>query len=172
MRAAQQMAKLPPSRRQNNMGSGWLPVAAPEFFQQFAQWGLALPHCRTLGLQLAAAEKGRATLCLPFKPELVGNPHSRVLHGGVVTTLADTAGAVSIYTLLSAPEAVATLDLRLDYLRPGAPDLPLYCQSECYRLTSQIAFTRSSIYQTDPDQPIAHAVATYMRTALPAGIAP
>lgn len=77
------------------MGSGWLPVAAPEFFQQFAQWGLALPHCRNLGLQLAAAEKGRATLCLPFKQELIGNPLTRVLHGGVVTTLADTAGAIS-----------------------------------------------------------------------------
>lgn len=145
------------------MESGWQAVAAPEFFRQSVAWGLDLPHCRALGLQFVEAQRGFATLCLPFRPELIGDPQTRVLHAGVATTLADSAGALSIYTWLSEPESVATLDLRIDYLRPGAPDLPLYCHSECYRLTGQIAFTRSTLYQSDPEKPVAHAVATYMR---------
>ncbi|MDR3410542.1 MAG: PaaI family thioesterase [Formivibrio sp.] len=151
------------------MEPGWLPVAAPEFFAQIVKRGLALPHCRALGLQLQAASHGKTTLMLPFKPEWVGNPFTRVLHGGVVTTLADSAGAVSIFTRLCEPESIATLDLRIDYLRPGLADLPLYCQAECYQLTSQIAFTRSTLYQQDPEKPIAHAVATYMRSVVPNG---
>ncbi len=149
------------------MGSGWQPVAAPELFDQISRWALALPHCRSLGLQLGSATQGKAELVLPFKPELVGNPLTRVLHGGVATTLADMTGAMAVYTMLNEVQSLATLDLRIDYLRPGAPDLALYCQSECYRLTSQIAFTRSTLYQQDPQMPIAHAVATYMRSALP-----
>lgn len=151
------------------MEPGWLPVAAPAFFEQVVTRGLALPHCHALGLQLQAASHGKITLVLPFKPDWVGNPLTRVLHGGVVTTLADSAGALALYTLLTEPESVATLDLRIDYLRPGLADLPLYCQAECYRLTSQIAFTRSILYQQDPDTPVAHAVATYMRSAAPKG---
>lgn len=149
------------------MSAGWLPVAAPEVFRQVVDWGLALPHCRALGLQFAAAEQGKATLVLLFKPELVGHPLTRVLHGGVVTSLADTAGALSIYTLLTAPESVVTLDLRIDYLRPAEADQALYCAAECHRLTNSIAFTRAILYQSTPDKPIAHAVATYMRSAVP-----
>lgn len=149
------------------MSSGWRPVAAPKFFEQISQWGLALPHCRALGLQFCESSHGQVTLALPFKPEWIGNPQTRILHGGLVTTMADTAGAFAIYTLLTNLESIATLDLRIDYLRPGLADLPLYCQAECYRLTSQIAFTRSILYQQDREAPIAHAVATYMRSALP-----
>lgn len=144
--------------------------AAPEFFQKMVRVALGLPHCQALGLRFHAAdEDGKITLALPFKPELIGDPFSRVVHSGVVTTLADMAGAMAIFARLRERETVATLDLRVDYLRPALPDLPLYCQSECYRLTSQIAFTRSSVYQADPNKPVAHAVATYMRLSVPSG---
>ncbi len=149
------------------MGSGWQPVAMPELFAQIVHWGLGLPHCRALGLQLESAGLGKASLTLPFKPELIGNPSTGILHGGVVTSLSDMAGAIAVYTLLDKKESLATLDLRIDYLRPGVPDEALSCQAECYRLTNQIAFTRCTLYQKDEQAPVAHAVATYMRTALP-----
>ncbi len=149
------------------MESGWQPVAEPELFGKFVAWGLSLPHCRALGLQLESAGLGRVRMVLPFRPELVGDPQSRALHAGVATTLADTSGALAIFTRFAAPESVVTLDLRLDYLSPGRPDLPLYCESECISLTRQIAFVRSTLYQHDLQTPVAHAVATYMRTVLP-----
>lgn len=142
-------------------------LAAPQFFQRMVQIALGLPHCEALGLQFHARNQGEVTLVLPFKPELVGDPFTRALHSGVVTTLADMAGAMAIFARLNERESVATLDLRLDYLRPALPDMPLFCQSTCYRLTKQIAFTRSSVYQTDPANPVAHAVATYMRLSVP-----
>jgi len=146
------------------MSGEWQPVAAPAFFEQAIAWGLALPHCRALGLRLKEARLGHAILELPFKPELIGDDEIRVLHGGVITSLADSTGAVAVFTLLTELESVATLDLRIDYLRPGQADAPLYCASECYRLTPQIAFTRSFVYQNDVTKPIAQVVASYMRT--------
>lgn len=42
------------------------------------------------------------------------------LHGGVISMLADTAGGMTVWTTLDNPSArVSTIDLRVDYLRPG-----------------------------------------------------
>ncbi|KPC49960.1 PaaI family thioesterase [Amantichitinum ursilacus] len=151
------------------MNSLWLPVENPVFFEQLQQWFMALPHCRALGMRFASAERGRATLELPFNDKLIGNPDTRVIHGGVVTSLIDTCSGTAIYTLLGGPEPLATLDLRIDYLRPARPDASLYCMAECYRLTDNVAFTRATAYQDDPQKPVAHSVATFARGMDPKG---
>ena len=51
-------------------------------------------------------------------------------------------------------EAIATLDLRIDYLKPATIGEDLFARAECYRLTRQIAFVRSVAYQRDPQQPV------------------
>lgn len=145
------------------MDSLWLPVENPVFFEQLQQWFMQLPHCQTLGIRFASAERGRVTLELPFSEKLIGNPTTRVIHGGVVTSLIDTCSGTVIFSLLDAPEPVATLDLRIDYLRPARPDASLYCMAECYRITEHVAFTRATAYQDDPGKPVAHGVATFAR---------
>jgi uncharacterized protein (TIGR00369 family) len=142
------------------------PVHAPAFFAQIMQWFEQLPHCKLLGIKHLSSSAGSVTLELPFSDAIIGNPQTRVLHGGVVTTLIDTASGSAIYTLLSAPEAVATLDLRIDYLRPAKPDAPVYCTAECYRMTEHIAFTRATAFQDDVSKPVAYAVGTFARTPL------
>jgi len=141
------------------------PVRAPAFFAQVMQWFEQLPHCKVLGLKHLAASAGQVIFELPFSDAIIGNPQTRVLHGGAVTTLIDTASGSAIYTLLAGPEAVATLDLRIDYLRPAKPDVAVFCTAECYRLTEHIAFTRAMAYQDDIDKPVAYAVGTFARTS-------
>ncbi|WP_245615872.1 PaaI family thioesterase [Andreprevotia chitinilytica] len=141
------------------------PVLAPAFFAQVMQWFEALPHCKQLGIRYVSSSAGVVTLELPFSEAIIGNPETRVLHGGVVTTLIDTASGSAIYTLLPGPEGVATLDLRIDYLRPAKPDEPVFCTAECYRMTEHIAFTRATAYQDDINKPVAYAVGTFARTS-------
>ncbi|MDQ8038602.1 MAG: PaaI family thioesterase [Pedobacter sp.] len=142
-----------------------LPVINRELFDPVATWFTRIPHSQVLGIQVVHGERGRATLMLPYKPELVGNRKTGVLHGGVITSLIDNASGLSIYSLLEQAEAIATLDLRIDYLRPATPGLPVYCMAECYRLSRQIAFTRATAYQDDNSQPVAYSVGTFMRGA-------
>lgn len=142
-----------------------LPVINRDLFDPVATWFTRIPHSQLLGIQFVHGERGRATLMLPYKPELIGNRKTGVLHGGVITTLIDNASGLSIYSLLDQAEAIATLDLRIDYLRPATPGLPVYCMAECYRLGRQIAFTRATAYQEDNSQPVAYSVATFMRGA-------
>lgn len=142
-----------------------LPVTNPELFARISEWFANIPHSHTIGVQIVHGERGRATMMLPYKESLVGNRKTGVLHGGVITSLIDSTSGLSIYSLLESPEAVATLDLRIDYLRPATPGLPVYCMAECYRLGRQIAFTRATAYQDDNEQPVAYSVGTFMRAA-------
>ena len=82
-----------------------------------------IPFNRFLGIVVDTHEHGRIRLRLPFREELIGDPMKRALHGGVLSTIADAAGGIAVWTTLEAPWAlVSTIDLRVDYLRPGRPE--------------------------------------------------
>ena len=60
-------------------------------------------------------------------------------------------------------ELSPTLDLRVDYMKPAEPHKSVYGFAECYRLSPSVAFTRAIAYQDSIDEPIAHAVGSFMR---------
>lgn len=84
-----------------------------------------IPFNKYLGIQLVEIKEGYAKLRVPFKEELVGNPIAKALHGGLIATVMDTAGgAAGMTTLNSIEDRISTIDMRVDYLRPGqAKDL-------------------------------------------------
>jgi len=82
-----------------------------------------IPFNRFLGVRVGRAEAGLARLELPFREELLGDWKRPALHGGVISMMADIAGGMAIWTLLEHPAArLSTIDLRVDYLRPGRPE--------------------------------------------------
>src|SRR5690606_4346160 len=123
-----------------------------------------IPHMDVLGMDTLQAADGVALIRLPWRAELVGNPETGVLHGGVVTTLIDTVSGLAAITGLKTPEPVATLDLRIYYLRPATPRADLFGRAECYRLTSRIAFVRATAYQSNDADLVASSVSTFMLT--------
>lgn len=127
----------------------------------------AVPHCRTLGIQCVRVGPRTATLMIPFREELIGDPSRGVVFGGVITTLLDQAGGNA--TLCSLPELVtiATIDLRIDYLRAAEPGLDLYGMAECYKRTRSVAFVRGKAWDRDPEDPFANCIATFMLGSTP-----
>ena len=93
-----------------------MPVPPPELLQFFKDF---IPFNRFLGIQLVAAEEGWCRLELPFREELFGDASRPALHGGVISTLIDTCGGFAVFTCVPFGEKVSTIDLRVDYLRPG-----------------------------------------------------
>ncbi len=123
----------------------------------------AQPHMRKLGVELVHAEASKVTLQLPVRPELVSGALETYLHGGVLTTLVDAASSVSTLCALEAFELCPTLDLRIDHMRIPSETRPVFVDAECYRITRSVLFTRALVYQDDKSNPIANAVATFMR---------
>jgi len=65
-----------------------------------------------------------------------------VVHGGVVTVLLDSLSGMCIVPLLGGMAKTATLDFRIDYLKPAVPGEDIFAKVHCYRTTKNIAFTR------------------------------
>ena len=103
---------------------------------------------------------------IPYRDSLVGNPASGVVHGGIVTTLLDTVGGMAALARQGEFLVMATLDLRIDYLRPSTPREDLVARVECYKLTRNVAFTRGFACNEDPNDPLASMSATYMLNTL------
>ncbi len=79
-----------------------------------------IPFNRHLGIKITEVKPGRAHLSLPFREHFVGDPLRPALHGGVLSTMADVAGGMAVWTNSVDPRArVSTIDLRVDYLRPA-----------------------------------------------------
>lgn len=127
----------------------------------------SVPHVRDLGIEMTHADAQGAEGRLPYRPEFLGDAEHPLIHTGVVTTLIDSVCGVALIAHLGLPTRIATLDLRVDYLRASRPDKDLRCRAECYRLTGQIAFLRASVWQDDPQAPVATSLAAFMRTGKP-----
>ncbi len=126
-----------------------------------------VPHNRALGLAMVALEDGAARMRLPYSLDLVGNPETGVLHGGPITSLMDACCGAAVFMKLSMPVPIATLDLRIDYLRPADPGKDVLAHATCFRITRNVAFVRGVAYVTDEDDPVAAATGTFMIATSP-----
>lgn len=124
-----------------------------------------IPHARALGVELLDYRDGHCLIRLPYAEHLVGDPDTGVIHGGVITAVLDNASGMAVPREGLAPEqrAIATLDLRIDYMRPAKPREDLLISAECYQRTRSIAFVRARAWQgQDEEKLVASSVATFM----------
>ena len=106
-----------------------------------------IPFNAHLGMQVDVLEEGRCVLRVPYRDHLVGDPFRPALHGGVISTLADTAGGLAVFSQLDhTTSRVSTVDLRVDYLRPGRAE-DLRCVAEVLRAGNKVAVTKMEVVQ-------------------------
>lgn len=129
------------------------------------------PHMRAIGTYISSIEHARGSMVLPARPEWLGDPVRGLMHPGPLIVLADSCCGLAVGAALDRDMTYATLDLRMDYLRPAGPDRDVQCDAHCFRLSRSVAFIRASVWQQDPEQPIATAQATFM-LGTPAGARP
>ena len=129
------------------------------------------PHMVAIGATVTAVAPSRGTMKLPARADWLGDPVRGVLHPGALTVLADSACGLAVGASLDKPVPYATLDLRMDYLRPAVPERDVYCEAECFRLSRSVAFVRAEVWQDDRSEPIAAAQGAFMLST-PAGTRP
>lgn len=127
-----------------------------------------IPQGKALGIKFISVDRGKATFSLPYNPKIIGDPESRVIHGGAITSLLDqvsglAAGAaiVSEENLLAISN-VATLDLSIDYMRPAKPGETVIASAHCYKTSHHVAFVRGVAHDGDINDPVATSQATFM----------
>ena len=120
-----------------------------------------VPHNAALGIEIVEMSREHVVFRLPYAAKLVGNPDTGTLHGGAITALLDACSGAAVFASLTQFVPIATLDLRIDYLRP-ADNRDVIARASCYKLTRNVAFTRAVAYHDSEDDPIASSVGTFM----------
>jgi uncharacterized protein (TIGR00369 family) len=146
-----------------------------EFWQRTAAARMGgTAYVVALGGSLESVGTGRSRMRLPYSQKLVGNPDTGVVHGGVITAFLDQTCGAAVGSALREPMAFATLDLRIDYMKPATPGRDLFFEGECIKVTHDIAFARGRAFHDTPEDPIAIANAAFMftRGVMPMGTMP
>lgn len=126
-------------------------------------------HSGRLGLRYHDSGDDWVELALPYSIDLIGDEDSGVIASGPIIALMDVATSLAIWHHIRVFAPHATLDLRIDYLRPARPGRDVIGRAECLRVARSIAFARGIAHDGDPADPLAHVAATFM---VPAGTYP
>lgn len=121
-------------------------------------------HGGRLGIEFRECGPDWCEMALPYRKDLIGDPASGVLASGPILTLMDMATSAAIWIKRGEFVAQATLDLRVDYLRPATPGRTVIGRGECYRITRAVGFVRGQAHDGDPADPLAHVAGTFMFT--------
>ena len=126
-----------------------------------------------LGLKLLASGAQGPTLRFDMRPELVGHHLYGRLHGGVISATLDAMGGLALMWAIGEKHAdepasqvlqrytkLGTIDLRVDYLRPGLGK-HFIASAEVLRLGGRVGTTQMRLVNDDATL-IATAAAAYV----------
>jgi len=118
----------------------------PELYKEWASGGMIA----NIGGRLVEVGSGTIVLEGNLTADAHGFPTSRgpIVHGGAIATLADETLASVAYTLAEEGETTATVDLKVDYYRPGKPGR-LICRATVRHRTRRLAFCEGTVEQDD-----------------------
>ena len=122
-----------------------------------------IPFNKVLGLEVVSLDHDRPEFRFEMRPDLVGNFARGILHGGVISAVLDTTGGMVAFLSLQQklkdrPMAerierfarIGTIDLRVDYLRPGVGKFFL-CQGFPLRTGNKVAVARMELVNDTGD---------------------
>lgn len=120
----------------------------------------------TIGMWVVERNEGRSVIRWNAQPEY-GFPTAsgQVIHGGMVTTILDSAMGAAAWSVLTAEEVFLTADLRVEFYRASRPG-PLIAAGLVIKRTSRLVFCSAELFDGD-GRLLAGSRCT--QTVLPAG---
>lgn len=119
-------------------------------------------HNKALGLRPTGHGDGWIEMWLPWSPMLAAAPGGDRVAPGLLYSLLDSVCSMTPWAKLGRFAPSPTLDLRVDYLRPPAPNADLFARGECHKVTPQLAMARGIVHEGDPADPVAQCTGSFM----------
>lgn len=131
--------------------------------EEALRWWVSRPaFIAQLNLGIEKVRQDGVVLRMPFNPDFCADSESTLLHGGMLTALLDSAFGMSNFISIEGLTSIATIDLRVDYLRPPRSRADVLVEAECYRQTRHVAFNSGRVwFDGNPDAEIARGTATF-----------
>jgi uncharacterized protein (TIGR00369 family) len=160
-------ASVPPLPRRSTEEQRRLDAALTDLFER------RITFNQTLGLVVESAQAPAPRIRFTMRPELIGSATHGRLHGGVISATLDAMGGFALMVAIGEQHAdesttqvmhrflkMGTIDLRVDYLRPGVGAHFIAC-AEVTRLGGRIGATQMRLVN-DAGTLIATGAAAYV----------
>lgn len=121
-------------------------------------------HSSELGLRYIGHGDDWAEIGFDYDPRLTIVEANGILASGPIISLIDSASGMSIVARIKQFRPMATLDLRIDYLRSAPPGKSIIARATCYRVTRNVAFVRCEAHDGDPDDLVAVSMSSFFFT--------
>lgn len=149
-------------------------IPVEEFIDQLKRvYEEMMPFNKYLGLKIDTLSTDKVVVRIDMREELIGNFEKNVIHGGVISSILDFTGGViaqvhvihemknaSLDKLIKRLTSTGTIDMRIDYIRPGKGKYFL-ATGHILRLGHRVAVTRTE-FVNDEGVLIAVGTSTYI----------
>ena len=115
-----------------------------------------IPYAQFMGLRLRRVA-GSLITTMGSAPHLIGTPLPPALHGGTIGALLEVAGIIKTASEMSVEHLPKTIDITIDYLRPGQVDRDCHATAVVRRMGKRFANVQIEAWQDAREKPIALA---------------
>ena len=116
------------------------------------------PFLKFMGIELLDADEGRVKMKIAHRPEIM-QPFS--VHGGAIYSLADSAAAHALMTLILPDQVPTTVEQRINFLK-AVKGQDVYCEARIVHLGKTLAYAEVTM-TTEDGALVAKSTATLMR---------
>jgi len=126
------------------------------------------PFAVVLGMEYVREEGSKLWVRLRISEHILQDTQASCVHGGAITATLDNAcgWCIRTHSQYENGTSMATLDLRVDFIRPAVPELDIMVMAECYAIQQNMAYVKAVAYQTSMHDPVAKSLATFMLDTL------
>lgn len=118
-----------------------------------------------MGLEIDELSPEGVQVRMPFNPDFCIDAEQTLLHGGILTALLDSVFGLANFVAIKGISTMATLDLRVDYLRPARSRADLMVRAHCFRQTRHIAFNAGHVwFDEEKKEEVARGTASFALT--------
>ncbi len=137
----------------------------PDFIETaIERWNKAKSDfTQTLDLHLVDIGKGKATMRMPFRPQIRNG--AGAVHGGAIVSLCDTVFWVALASIFGPTQPTATTSLTCSFLRPALPPHDLIAHAAVLKPGKRIVYGEVHVYSGE--KLVAHAPSPYWRVPEP-----
>ncbi|MEI6292504.1 MAG: PaaI family thioesterase [Methanomicrobiales archaeon] len=119
----------------------------------------ANPFFRLMGIDIASLEKGKATLSMRVRDDMLNG--EGYLQGGMFTALADEAMVLSIYSLLEEDQVIATISESTSFMRGAGPGMVIVAEGRIIKKGRRVVFSEADVRLEGQHDVIARSSASF-----------
>lgn len=115
---------------------------------------------QTLDLHLEHVEHGKATMRMPYRPQVANG--TGAVHGGAIVSLCDTCFYIAMASIYGHDQPTATASLTCSFLRPALPPHDLLAHATVLKPGKRIVYGEVHVYSGD--KLVAHATLSFLNS--------